>query len=151
GGTYYLPYQPHATPGQFRAAYPRAGELLALKKRLDPQHKLRNTLWDKYYDAAAGSVRADDTGPQTRAVSNFQAVFKTTRLRDGFSRFLQNISRLFPESRFHRLIVEACQRFEGDREIYAELQRRLPEIAPFLGGLRYGLPALRKQQAELTR
>src|SRR5262245_19928438 len=32
GGTYYLPYQPHATPRQFAAAYPRAAELFALKK-----------------------------------------------------------------------------------------------------------------------
>ena len=33
GGTYYLPYQPHATPEQFHRAYPRARELFALKRR----------------------------------------------------------------------------------------------------------------------
>jgi FAD/FMN-containing dehydrogenase/SAM-dependent methyltransferase len=151
GGSYYLPYQPHATPRQFCAAYPRAPELFALKKRLDPGNKLRNTLWDRYYDPATGALSADETPLQARAESNFKAVFQATGLRDGFYRFLQNIYRLYPESRFHRLIVEACERGGGDREIYAELQRRLPEIAPFLGGLRYGLPALRKQQEELTR
>ncbi|MGC1172097.1 FAD-binding oxidoreductase [Polaromonas sp.] len=49
GGSYYLPYQPHATAEQFHAAYPRAKELFALKRKLDPQFRLRNVLWDKYY------------------------------------------------------------------------------------------------------
>lgn len=48
-GTYYLPYQPHATPEQFHSAYPRAKELFALKRKLDPDFRLRNVLWDKYY------------------------------------------------------------------------------------------------------
>lgn len=49
GGCYYLPYQPHATPEQFHAAYPRARELFALKARLDPSFRFRNVLWDTYY------------------------------------------------------------------------------------------------------
>lgn len=49
GGAYYLPYQPHATDAQFHAAYPRAAELFALKRRLDPTFRFRNVLWDKYY------------------------------------------------------------------------------------------------------
>jgi FAD/FMN-containing dehydrogenase len=49
GGTWYLPYQPWATPDQFARGYPRSAELFALKKRLDPTNKFRNTLWDKYY------------------------------------------------------------------------------------------------------
>jgi len=49
GGTYYLPYQPWATESQFLRAYPRAPEYFALKRRLDPTNKFRNTLWDKYY------------------------------------------------------------------------------------------------------
>lgn len=49
GGAYYLPYQPHATPEQFHAAYPRARELFALKRRLDPDFRFRNVLWDTYY------------------------------------------------------------------------------------------------------
>lgn len=48
GGTYYLPYQIVATPAQFHAAYPRAREFFALKKRLDPSYKFRNKLWDAY-------------------------------------------------------------------------------------------------------
>ncbi len=48
-GTYYLPYQIHASREQFFAAYPRAGAFFALKKRVDPDNKFRNKLWDTYY------------------------------------------------------------------------------------------------------
>ena len=47
-GTYYLPYQAHATPEQFHRAYPRARELLALKRRLDPENRFRHVLWNTY-------------------------------------------------------------------------------------------------------
>lgn len=50
GGTYYLPYRPHATQAQFLAAYPRAGEFAAAKRALDPQLTLRNNLWDTYLE-----------------------------------------------------------------------------------------------------
>jgi FAD/FMN-containing dehydrogenase len=49
GGSYYLPYQLHATESQFLRAYPGAPEFFTLKKRLDPTNKFRNMLWDKYY------------------------------------------------------------------------------------------------------
>lgn len=49
GGSYYLPYQLHATRAQFLRAYPRAPEFFALKKRLDPTNKFQNMLWDKFY------------------------------------------------------------------------------------------------------
>jgi FAD/FMN-containing dehydrogenase len=49
GGTYYLPYQLHATRQQFSRAYPGAQRLFALKARFDPDKRFRNKLWDKYY------------------------------------------------------------------------------------------------------
>lgn len=49
GGTYYLPYQLHATRQQFSRAYPGAQQLFALKARFDPDKRFRNKLWDKYY------------------------------------------------------------------------------------------------------
>ena len=49
GGTYYLPYQIHPTAEQFHKAYPRASEFFALKRRYDPDYRLRNALWDAYY------------------------------------------------------------------------------------------------------
>lgn len=48
GGTYYLPYELHATREQFLRAYPRANEFFALKARVDPGNRFRNKLWDKY-------------------------------------------------------------------------------------------------------
>lgn len=47
-GTYYLPYQIHATPEQFFKAYPKAVQFLELKKQLDPQDKFSNRLWNMY-------------------------------------------------------------------------------------------------------
>lgn len=57
GGAYYLPYQPHATQKQFAKVYPRHQEFFDLKKRLDPQNKFSNKLWDKYYPANQGKLR----------------------------------------------------------------------------------------------
>lgn len=48
GGTYYLPYRPHATPDQMARAYVRAGEFAAFKRQTDPKLLFRNGLWDKY-------------------------------------------------------------------------------------------------------
>jgi FAD/FMN-containing dehydrogenase len=56
GGRYYLPYQPHATRDQFRRAYPRAAELFAVKRRVDPTGKFTNTLWDLYRPDSTGRV-----------------------------------------------------------------------------------------------
>ena len=58
GGSYYLPYQVHASDAQFVRAYPRAPEFFALKRRVDPTNKFRNTLWDRYYEALGPTVRA---------------------------------------------------------------------------------------------
>lgn len=49
GGTYYLPYQLHATQEQFSRGYPDARRLFALKAQVDPGKRFRNKLWDKYY------------------------------------------------------------------------------------------------------
>ena len=58
GGRYYLPYQPVATRRQFSAAYRRAGELFALKQRVDPTGKFTNTLWDTYRPGQDGRLPA---------------------------------------------------------------------------------------------
>jgi FAD/FMN-containing dehydrogenase len=52
GGSYYLPYRPHATLEQFRRAYPRWEEFAALKRRVDPDLRLRNGFWDSYFAEA---------------------------------------------------------------------------------------------------
>lgn len=48
GGSYYLPYRPHATPAQFVQGYARAAEFAAFKRRVDPGLVFRNALWDRY-------------------------------------------------------------------------------------------------------
>lgn len=56
GGAYYLPYQIHATDDQFHRAYPRYQEFFDLKKKLDPNYKFRNKLWDRYYLSIPDSI-----------------------------------------------------------------------------------------------
>jgi hypothetical protein len=48
GGSYYLPYRPHARLDQLLAAYPRAREFAAAKRRFDPTLTFGNGLWDNY-------------------------------------------------------------------------------------------------------
>jgi FAD/FMN-containing dehydrogenase len=66
GGSWYLPYQPHATPAQFARAYPRSGEFFALKRRLDPLNKFRNKLWDRY--DPAGPMRLLPTAAERAGI-----------------------------------------------------------------------------------
>jgi len=56
-GAYYLPYQPHATNDQFRAAYPNADQYFAVKQAVDPDNRFRNKLWEKYYPTKRAEVR----------------------------------------------------------------------------------------------
>lgn len=83
GGSYYLPYQPHATDEQFLRAYPRAPEFFALKKRLDPGNKFRNKLWDKYYGTRAGEPAASLAADVRRKLAQ-----KKGYLRDGGQTYL---------------------------------------------------------------
>ena len=48
GGTYYLPYQRHATRAQFAAAYPQADRFRAAKAVWDPAGRMTNMLWAQY-------------------------------------------------------------------------------------------------------
>lgn len=48
GGTYYLPYRPHATAAQFLRAYPQAPDFFAAKRRWDPALVLRNRFFERY-------------------------------------------------------------------------------------------------------
>jgi FAD/FMN-containing dehydrogenase len=49
GGTYYLPYRPHATLSQLSRGYPRAAAFAARKRAADPDLLFRNQLWDGYF------------------------------------------------------------------------------------------------------
>jgi hypothetical protein len=47
-GTWYLPYQPHATVEQFKKGYPNSDKYFELKNKLDPDQRFTNKLLDKY-------------------------------------------------------------------------------------------------------
>lgn len=47
GGSYYLPYQLHATQAQFEASYPQAGALRKLRASIGAQ-RFSHALWDRY-------------------------------------------------------------------------------------------------------
>ncbi|TZF90908.1 FAD-binding protein [Cognatilysobacter lacus] len=150
GGTYYLPYQPHATREQFHRAYPRAQEMFALKTRLDPDFRWRNVLWDTYYAPQLHEDRMDIATPASPP-GDFHAVYGDTRGSDAFYRFLQNIYRLYPEDRFHTLIRDTVRVHADDESIYRALQAKLPTIKPFLSELTHAVPSLSKQKKEMSR
>jgi FAD/FMN-containing dehydrogenase len=143
-GTYYLPYQVHATAEQFHRAYPRARELFALKARLDPDFRFRNALWDVYYQPD----RSEAAAPPG---SRFRAVFATQAGRDAFYAFLQTVFHLYPEDRLHHLIAEEVRRGGDDETIYRAIQARLPAIKPILSDFTHAIPALMTQKREMLR
>ena len=147
GGTWYLPYQPHATQEQFHRGYPRAKELFALKRKLDPDYRLRNVLWDKYYEP---TLKTEVTVSKANG-SEFLGVYSDVKWHDAFYKFLQNVYRIYPEDRFHTLIKNACAAHADDESIYRYVQYRLPAIKPFLAELFYALPSLAKQKKEMAR
>ncbi len=48
GGTYYLPYRPHATIAQFQSGYPMAERFFAEKQKYDPAGVFENNFSKKY-------------------------------------------------------------------------------------------------------
>ncbi|MBB3697039.1 FAD-dependent oxidoreductase [Flammeovirga yaeyamensis] len=59
GGTWYLPYQPHATVDQFNKGYPNASTYFSLKDSIDPQHRFNNKLLDKYNPYIANRIEKE--------------------------------------------------------------------------------------------
>src|SRR5262245_12967298 len=91
--------------------------------------------------ARGGSSFAADSG-----ASNCEPVYGNAKLRERFYLFLQNVFHLYPEGRFHRLILEVATRYDTDADIYRALAARLPEITPRLAAITYTMPALVKQR-----
>lgn len=55
-GTYYLPYQIHATSSQFLRAYPGYTKFLELKRKFDPTNKFTNNLFYTYRDISDAGI-----------------------------------------------------------------------------------------------
>lgn len=48
GGTYYLPYRPHATLDQLKRGYPNIEAFVAKKREIDKNLVFRSRFWDNY-------------------------------------------------------------------------------------------------------
>ena len=157
GGTYYLPYQLHATEEQFHRAYPHAREMFALKSELDPRYRLRGALWDRYYAPHLVATQAPahtDGLPTNRTFSPalFASVYRDEREADRFYAFLQNIFNVLPEDRLHTLIrTETAKHASNDEAIYRGIQAGLKSITPPLAMLTHALPSLATQKREMGR
>lgn len=81
---------------------------------------------------------------------NFGAIYGSPPHRAAFREFLENVFHLYPAADLDALIAELVQRGATDAEVYAQAAKRLPEISPFLGSVRYALPTLSKQKREMT-
>jgi len=57
-GRYYLPYQLHAEPSQFAAAYPEAAALRGIKAEVDPRGRFSNEMWRRYLAASTSPAIA---------------------------------------------------------------------------------------------
>ena len=80
---------------------------------------------------------------------NFKYIYKNSGLRNEYHLFLQNVYSLYPDPEMHNLILELTTSLESDETIYKALQKKLPEIKPFLAIFRASLPALEKQKKEI--
>lgn len=103
--------------------------------------------------AAPALARAADAqnGYAIGQASNFKAVYGSPEQKAAFLLFLQNVYNLYPEHKFHQLIDQASAAGQSDKEIYRLAQSRIGEIKPFLGDVRYALPALARQKIEMAR
>lgn len=88
------------------------------------------------------------SGPD--GAGNFKSVYLDVAERDKFFLFLQNVFHLYPEAEFHQRILELSRQMSTDRQIYEQLLSELPRMRPFLGPIRYDLPALKKQKTEMA-
>ncbi|GLQ88325.1 FAD-binding protein [Dyella flagellata] len=149
GGTYYLPYQLHATPEQFHQAYPRAKEMFRLKAELDPRYRLRGALWDRYYTPMLEF--AVPPSPSPAQASQFKRVYGDERAADRFYAFLQNIFHVLPEERLHALIKSQVAKHGNDEAVYRSIQAGLRSITPVLAMLTHALPSLAAQKEEMAR
>lgn len=80
---------------------------------------------------------------------NFKYIYQNERLRTQYHLFLQNVYSLYPDPAAHNLILKLTSSLQSDEDIYKELQRRFPEIKPFLSLLTASMPALLKQKHEM--
>ncbi len=93
-----------------------------------------------------GKVLADAMFNIDNEIGNFRYIYSNPELRHEFLNFLTNVFHLYPEHEFHEALIKLTKPGVSDEEVYKALLAELDEIRPFLGALRYAIPALKKQK-----
>ncbi|MGB5489241.1 MAG: class I SAM-dependent methyltransferase [Woeseiaceae bacterium] len=91
-------------------------------------------------------VLAADTVELSKGLGNFRYIYSNPRLKEEFLNFLINVFHLYPEQELHTTMARLATSLETDRQVYDALQEEMGDLSPFLGALRYAIPALRKQK-----
>lgn len=91
-------------------------------------------------------VLAADTHELSKDLGNFRYIYSNPRLKEQFLNFLINVFHLYPEQELHTTMARLATSLETDRQVYDALQQEMGDLRPFLGALRYAIPALRKQK-----
>lgn len=97
-----------------------------------------------------GKALADEINVANSDVGNFNYIYSNSALRREFLDFLTNVFHLFPEGEFHDALTRLSGPGVSDEQVYGALQQELADIRPFLGALRYAIPALKKQKIEMA-
>jgi len=138
-GTFYLPYQHVSSLEDFDRAYPRANELLELKKKVDPNNLFVSGFYQKYL-----SLR-----PQHE--SHIRAIMKSEATKNEFAGFLDTVLQRVDSKALYQLMDDILLYSDTDTEIYEELCKRLPEIMPGnVGTLRRVLNSLSTIKEDLA-
>lgn len=122
GGSYYLPYQLHASREQFLKVYKRAEDFFAIKQSLDPNYKFRNKFFDKYY------LNLFQTG--NRSVGLFEKIVGNVENCDKAFLFCQNVFSIYDPVMIIIKLKQLVKKYGSeDKKIYNELQNDLPNNA----------------------
>ncbi|QOP46426.1 FAD-binding protein [Sulfurimonas paralvinellae] len=120
GGTYYLPYQPHATKEQLLQAYPNFEVFAKKKKEFDPEYKFRNSLFEKYI------YQENTYDPK-----NFYDILHKDEYKDKLYDFLLYVFRSDEKRVFHSTL-QGLEKYEDSDEIYNYIQKECQLSAKIL-------------------
>jgi SAM-dependent methyltransferase len=94
----------------------------------------------------ASQVLADEPVQITKSIGNFRYIYANPQLKEDFLDFLVNVFHLYPEDELHDALTRLSLSGNNDQQVYEALQEEMGDISPFLGAIRYAIPALRKQK-----
>lgn len=148
---------------EFSGSFAILGTLMTSPDALTPPSRSSRRRWLVAMSGLVASIVAgrlvskgravDAAGPwdaSGRDEGNFAAIYGDPARRAEFRHFLENVFHLYPVAEFGALIADCVARDPRDPAVFRQLEARLSEVTPFLGAVRYSLPALGKQKAEMA-